>query len=93
MKAYLLAFSDNAGTQVEIKEALNKMPAVSKWRYDMTNAFYIVSDASATELSDDLRRHIKPDGRFIIVEVGDNRNGWITPPSWYLLRHKEYKPK
>jgi len=92
-KAYLLAFSDDLGTRVEIKEFLEVMPSVLTWRYDMTNAFYIISEKTAETIASELLERIKNRGRFIITEVTDNRQGWLTKDSWYLMRYKEHKPE
>ncbi len=93
MKTYLLAFSDDLGTQEEIKNCIDSMPLVYTWRYDMTNAFYIISEASAVELYSQFRENINSSGRYIITEVGKNKQGWLTKDSWYLMRHKQHMPE
>lgn len=92
-KAYLLAFSDDLGTRDQIKECIDKMPSVTTWRYDMTNAFYIISDATADTIANELRQQIANGGRFIVTELADNKQGWLTEDSWYLMNNKHHKPE
>lgn len=92
-RAYLLAFSDGLGTREQIKECLNTMPSVLTWRYDMTNAFYLISEESADVISNELRERIKSNGRFIVTEISENRQGWLTEASWYLIRYKQHQPE
>jgi hypothetical protein len=93
-KAYLFAFSNTLGTQKELENTLNSIPEVITWRYDMPNAFYVISNADAGVLSDAIRERTKnTNGRFIITEIPENRQGWLTNESWHLIRNKEHKPK
>ena len=91
-KTYLLAYSDDVGTRDQLKNALNEMPSVITWRYDMTNAFYIISEEMADTISTELRDRL-PNGRFLVTELGDNRQGWLTKDSWHLIRNKQHRPK
>ncbi len=92
-KAYLLAFSDDLGTRDQVKECLEKMSSVILWRYDMTNAFYIISESAANTIANELMQYITNGGRFIVTEISDNKEGWLTEESWYIMNHKSYMPK
>mgnify|MGYP001419317660 CR=1 FL=1 len=92
-KAYLLAYSDDFGSRDQVKAFLESMPEVTMWRYDMPHAFYIISDASAQQLSDRLHTLGLTGGRFVVVEFTGNEQGWLTEESWYLINNKQYKPK
>lgn len=91
-KAYLLVFSDSTGGKTAIREWLNAENAVIHWRTDLPNAFYVISEASASELSQSLLDHIGKKGRHLITEVGDNRQGLLPKETWYLLRNKRRQP-
>jgi len=91
-KAYLLIFSDAIGGKPAIREWLNAENAVIHWRTDLPNAFYVISEASASELSQSLLNHIGKKGRYLIAEVGDNRQGLLPKETWYLLRNKRRQP-
>jgi hypothetical protein len=92
-RAYLLVYSDSTGTRDSIKAWANSDPLVLTWRYDLPHAFYLISESTAQELSSSLRSHTGSQGRFLISEIGDNRNGWLPPDTWYLLKNKKNKPK
>jgi hypothetical protein len=91
-RAYLLAYSGTLGSREDVKSILEGLREVVNWRYDLPNTFYLISDNSAEELADAIHRAAK-DGRFIVVEIGPNHQGWLTPDSWYLINHKRHKPK
>ena len=92
-KPYLLAFSPMLGTQKEIGDCLNLIPGLT-WRYDIPNCFYIVSELSAGELASKVRECKGTDGRFIITEITTgNKEGWLTPESWYFMNNLTYQPK
>lgn len=91
-KAYLLIFSDATGGKDAIRTWLNTEPAVIHWRTDMPHAFYVISEASAAELSQSLLNCIGRKGRYLFTEVSDNRQGILPKESWYLMRHKVRKP-
>lgn len=91
-KAYLLLFSDATGGKVAIREWLNAEHLVLHWRTDLPNMFYVISEASANDLSQSLLSHIGGKGRFLIAEVGENRQGLLPKQTWYLLRNKRRQP-
>ena len=92
-KTYLLVFSDSFGTREQVKAALETMPIIEKWRYDMMPAFYLVSTASADLIASELMSRIPTRGRFIVAEVNINKQGWLTPGSWHLMNTHEYLPE
>ncbi len=90
-KAFLLAFSDTLGTREQVKNCLNNCPSVLRWRYDMSHAFYIISEATADTISKEIRNFMNNDGYFIVVEINTSTaQGWLTKASWYLINEKEY---
>ena len=92
-KAYLLAYSSSLGDRDAVKSILNGLTSVSKWRYDLPNSVYIISDHSARQLAEEIRRAAGDKGRFLVTEIPDNSWGWITGESWYLIQNHSYKPK
>jgi hypothetical protein len=93
-KAYLLAYDSQAASkQDEMGKLLNQIPEIITWRYDLPNAFYLISEHDAGVLTEKLRAKTGAKGRFIIVEITGNRNGWLTPDSWHLINQKVHKPK
>ena len=92
-RAYLFIYSDGVGGREAIRAWANKEPSVLHWRYDMPHAFYIISEESAAALSDSFITWNGKTGRFLIVEVSDNRQGLLPRATWYLLRHMRQMPK
>lgn len=93
-RAYLLVYSDVVGMREAIKKLVDSMPEVVTWRYDLPNAFYLISEHDAKTIANTLRAGTGKKGRFIITEVSDdNRWGWLPNESWYLLQNKKLKPK
>lgn len=62
--------------------------AIRYWRYDLPNTFYLVSDLSATKLSELVQEFNAGKGRFLICEVGLNKQGWLPRRTWQLLNRK-----
>jgi hypothetical protein len=90
-KVFLLAYSDSLGTREEVKQCLNSLDEVDKWRSDLPHAFYLTSEEDASTLAQLIREKMGK-GRFIISEI-TGYHGWLTPESWYLIKNKKYKPK
>ena len=88
--AYLLIYSDLMGTREQVKTFLDRRPEISHWRYDLPNTFYLVSELSARNLYDIVQEFNQKRGRFLICEVGSNKEGWIPKETWALLNEKKY---
>lgn len=88
---YLLVYSNSVGTRDDIKAWVNGCGLVKAWRYDMPNSMYLASEASAQKLSDSLREAL-PQGRFLITELSENRQGWLTSETWHLFRTGQLPP-
>jgi len=92
-KSYLFVYSGLLGDRERLKAILNSLPQVLLWRYDLPSAFYIVSESSADEIARAIRQAVGKKGRFIVTELGPNKQGWLTPESWYIINNKTRKPK
>ena len=91
-KIYILVFSNNLGSIETVKNCINAMPdLIMAWRYDMSNAIYFTSNKSADELSKAFKSRINNNGRFIILEITNNKQGWLPEDTWYFLDNKTLK--
>ena len=54
----------------------------------MPNTFYLVSHLSAQELYELVQEFNAERGRFLICEVGGNKQGWLPGRAWKLLNNK-----
>ena len=91
--AYIFVYSDGVGTREEVKAVLNKIPEIITWRYDMPNTFYVISESPAHVISEKFHSINGDKGTWIFSEVTDNKQGWLTETTWYLLNHKYHKPE
>jgi hypothetical protein len=91
-RAYLLLYNSEIGDKEYVKRWLNSNPLVQTWRTDMPNCFYVITESDAQDLSDSFRQFTGPRGRFMFIEAGENRQGYMPPDTWYLLRNKSLKP-
>lgn len=90
--AYLLLYNDEFGDRATVKKVVDESSLIITWRFDMPNAFYLISNHTAKEISQDLHQKL-PTGRFIVLECTSNSYGWLSSDSWYLLQNKKHKPE
>ncbi|UKK62340.1 hypothetical protein L6468_00760 [Prevotella communis] len=90
MKVYLFTFGLSFGSREEAKAILNKCSSVKGWRTDMMRSFYLKSEESADTIAKEIREH-KKTGRFIVVEITDNSQGWIQKDSWKFINDEKNK--
>ncbi|MDV7142332.1 hypothetical protein R3X27_06525 [Tropicimonas sp. TH_r6] len=84
-KPYIFVYSDDLGTRDELVGFLNDQDEIDAWRYDMDYCFYLLSSLSAVELSKRVKAALGTEKRFLISEVGSNRQGWLSKGSWGIL--------
>lgn len=85
--AYLLVFDITVGTLEEVSKFLDKREdAFQNWMTILPNSFFVISDKSAAELSDVFRTFTKDKGRFIILDVNTDRNGWLPKKAWNFVK-------
>lgn len=77
MPLAFLLFSEATGGKEKVREWLNAEDLVLHWRTDLPNMFYVISEATAAELSESLSNHIGRKGRFLLSELGENRQGLL----------------
>lgn len=86
-RAYLLIYSDQMGSRADVRDFVDGCPDIEHWRYDLPNTFYVVSDLSVEELYERVQGFNAKRGRFLICEVGKNKQGWLPPRTWRLLNN------
>jgi len=93
-KSYLFIYSNKVGSRSRLKDALNSMSEVLYWRYELEHSFFIISEHSASELSEAFKEAIgHSSGRFLFSEITRNKQGWLTSKAWHLINKKTHKPK
>jgi len=86
-KAYLLIFDPLVGSQEQVRDAINAMPEVVNWRFDMPFTIYFISEEPARNLSLIFRQKMHR-GRFLILEVTNNKQGYMLKETWDFLNSK-----
>ena len=89
-RAYLFVYAADLGEREDVRDHLDGLPEVLHWRCDLPNAFYLVSDVSAEELANKIR--LLGNGRFIVAEIPENCQGWLTRRSWEVITKKVLQP-
>lgn len=85
-RVYLFVYSDILGNRETVKRILDNIPKVLKWRYDMPNSFYLLSESTANELVDLIHNQLENRTcRFIIVEITKNHQGYLPEDSWQFI--------
>ena len=92
-RSYIFAYGQKLGSYKEIKTYLDKSKIIETWRHELPNIFFIVSEKSAEEISDRIRRRFKSrDLMHLVMEYTDNSQGWLSERSWHMLDKKEKLP-
>lgn len=87
-KLYIFNYTETAGTREQIKAWLDQEERIINWRYDMPGCFYLVSDATSRELSESFIKFNGKEGRHLIAEINDNRQGLLPKQTWEFMRHR-----
>ena len=85
MKVYIFIYNNSLGNEEETKELLNSISEISDWRTDIRNTFLIKSTLEANELADIIIKN-KPQARFLISEIAENRQGWLPKDAWKFIK-------
>ena len=85
--AYLIVFSKTLGSRKEVQDFLEEQSEVSYWYSCLPNCVFFTSSLVAEELADRVRGHFDNDGRYLITEVHEDREGWLPKAAWRLFRH------
>lgn len=92
-KAYLIVFNTSFAERKAVTDVLDVCRTVITWRYDLSNAIYIISEYSADAIAKELETHLGTGGRYIVLEYTENSQGRLTQESWNLLNNKYHKPE
>jgi len=70
---YLLVFDDAVGTRREVLDFLDRQPEILNWYTCLSNAVFIVSTKTASELTSLFRSFTSDKGRFVILDTDTDR--------------------
>lgn len=83
---YIIVFSDSVGKSDQVKEFVDSRDEVINWYLCMSNAIFVRSWESSEGLSDMLREFTKDKGRFIVLDVDTDRQGWLPKKAWSFMK-------
>ena len=86
-------FGGDTTEQEKLIEALNPLPEVHNWRYDMESCFYILSNSTPKEIAKSVKRQYLSICRHVITKLGDEYWGQLTSESWHFLEKCEVAPE
>ena len=89
--AYLLVFNAEVGSRAEVQEFLDNIPEVTYWYGCMPHCVFLTSTLPASEIAQKVGLEFgKESGqRFLVVEVHDDRQGWLPKEVWHVLGNPE----
>lgn len=88
MKKYILIYNNTLGTLTEVTELLDSMSEITEWQTDIPNSFMLKSDLEAKQLANIIIEK-KPNVRFLISEITENRQGWLPKKSWNFIKDRD----
>jgi hypothetical protein len=87
-KSYIFVYNSGFGSEEQIIKILDSIPEITNWRLELPNTFFLVSELSANNLSQKIKSRVKGDYRFIISELLNNKQGWLSKKTWALINKK-----
>lgn len=85
---YLFSYSASFGTAIEAEGVIQGIPDISSWLRDMSNAIFVHSNLTAQDLSTKIREQNNK-GRFIVIEITENRQGWLSKKAWKFIKEQD----
>ncbi len=87
-RSYLFVYSGDVGTRDELRTFIDSVPEILNWKIDLPSSFYLVSELSADEIARKIRSFTGEKGRFLVCEIGSNKQGWLLKDSWKMINEK-----
>lgn len=91
MKAFLIAFNSRFATREQVQDYLNSEEDVSYWYACLPHCVFCTSSLSAQDLAKRIESHVGSlnGKRFIVLEVGVDRQGRLPKKAWHMFRHPD----
>lgn len=92
MKSFIFVYMGGVPERTKLTDILNNIPEIYFWRYDTDVCFYILSNSTARQIAESIKRQHPTIGRHIITQLGNEYWGQLTGESWKLLEKHEIPP-
>jgi len=86
MAVYLIGYDlnksgkDYAGVFKAIKDS-----STGEWWHHLDSTWIIKSSLTVNEVSDNIKAETDNDDRFIVIEIKNNKQGWLEQNAWDYL--------
>ncbi len=87
IKIYQFSYDYIKVNDSRMKSLLLEIDSVLDVRSSLAGTFFIKSSASARELAKSVIS-VVPNTRFIISEIGENRQGWLPVSVWDFIKQR-----
>ena len=85
---YIIVFSNSVGARDDVKQFIDSRPEFINWYLCMSNAIFVRSNSTANQITEIFREFTRDNGRFIVLDVDTDRNGWLPKKAWEFLKTK-----
>lgn len=89
-KIYLISYDIN--TAVKNYDALYKqikrLAGDGEYKHPLESVWLIYSSLSATQIAESLRDEMDPKDRILVIEIGEDRQGWLAKSVWSWIRER-----
>lgn len=86
---YIIVFSDSVGDKDKVKNFVDSRPEFTNWYLCMSNAIFVRSRKTAHQITGIMRELTQDSGRFIVLDVETDRNGWLPQKAWKFMKNEE----
>jgi len=83
-----MSYSLEAAQPDAMRAILEALPEVLNWRRELPFNYFLISEKDANTLTDLIRAKTGNRGAFLIVELGSNKQGYISKEGWRFLNEK-----
>ncbi|MDB8436742.1 hypothetical protein GMB34_13500 [Turicibacter sanguinis] len=86
MPAYMITYDLNSTGQKydEVIKAIKD--SSSAWCSYWKSSYLIKSSLTPDQIVDNVKPHLDNNDRFIVIEVKNNKQGWLTEKQWEYIR-------
>lgn len=86
-RAYVISY-DLKGPSANYSDLYEFLKSQGNWWHYLASTWIIISDLSASELADEIRRYTNEGDRFLVTALTKETNGWLPKRAWEWIREK-----
>ena len=86
MAAYMITYDLNSEGQNYEKVIQSIKDSSNAWCSYWKSSYLIKSNLTVQQVSDNITQYLDGNDRFIIIEVKDNYQGWLSKKQWEFIK-------